>query len=115
MYMYGGHGEILISTHLNYFLQGIEKGLSEQITYLTQVSTSQPHEGSIYGAEKVKMYTSLMITRPLNSNGATVRLTVSAVISRSHSGGLISHSLLSMSMTDLPVHTTRGFNKFSKR
>ena len=43
--------------------------------------------------------------RPLNSHGATVRLTVSAVISRSHGGGLISHGLLSMSMTDLPINS----------
>ena len=50
-----GQGEVLISTHLNSFFQGIEKGLSEQISYLTQVSTSQPHEGSIYGVEKVKI------------------------------------------------------------
>ena len=34
-------------------LQGVEKGLSEQIGYLTQVATGQPHEGSTYGAEKV--------------------------------------------------------------
>ena len=53
-------------------------------------------------------------TRPLNSHGATVRLTVSAVISRSHGGGLISHSLLSMSMTDLPINTAGGFNRFSE-
>lgn len=33
-------------------LQGVEKGLLEQITYLTEVATGQPHEGSIYGAEK---------------------------------------------------------------
>lgn len=33
-------------------LEGVEKGLSEQIGYLTQVATGQPHEGSIYGAEK---------------------------------------------------------------
>ena len=34
-------------------VQGVEKGLSEQIGYLTQVATGQPHEGSTYGAEKV--------------------------------------------------------------
>ena len=34
-------------------MQGVEKGLSEQIGYLTQVATGQPHEGSTYGAEKV--------------------------------------------------------------
>ena len=33
--------------------QGIEKGLSEEIQYLTKVSTTQAHEGSVYGAEKV--------------------------------------------------------------
>lgn len=33
--------------------KGVEKGLSEQIGYLTQVATGQPHEGSTYGAEKV--------------------------------------------------------------
>ena len=53
--------------------------------------------------------------RPLNSHGATVKLTVSAVISRSHGGGLISHGLLSVSTTDLPVNTTAGFNRFSGR
>ncbi|PFX29044.1 mediator of RNA polymerase II transcription subunit 11-like [Stylophora pistillata] len=33
-------------------LEGVEKGLTEQIGYLTQVATGQPHEGSTYGAEK---------------------------------------------------------------
>ncbi|XP_046864344.1 mediator of RNA polymerase II transcription subunit 11-like [Xenia sp. Carnegie-2017] len=33
-------------------LQSIEKGLQEQITYLSEVATGQPHEGSIYAAEK---------------------------------------------------------------
>lgn len=33
-------------------LEGVEKGLTEQIGYLTKVATGQPHEGSIYGAEK---------------------------------------------------------------
>ena len=47
----------------------------------------------------------LLMHRPLNSHGATVRLTVSAVISRSHGGGLISHGLLSVSTKDLPVLT----------
>ena len=39
--------------------------------------------------------------RPLNNHGATVRLTVSAVI--------ISHGLLFVSTTDLPSHTAGGF------
>ena len=38
-------------------LQGVEKGLVEQINYLTEVATGQPHEGSIYGAEKVRLGT----------------------------------------------------------
>ena len=46
-------------------------------------------------------------SRPLNSHGATGRLTVSAVISRSHGGGLISHDLLSVSTTDLPIFILR--------
>ncbi len=29
--------------------------MSEEIHYLSQVSTSQAHEGSVYGAEKVHM------------------------------------------------------------
>jgi len=33
-------------------LEGVEKGLTEQIGYLTKVATGQPHEGSTYGAEK---------------------------------------------------------------
>lgn len=33
--------------------KAIESGLSEEIKYLSQVSTIHPHEGSIYGAEKV--------------------------------------------------------------
>ena len=33
---------------------------------------------------------------------AIVRLTISAVITQSHNGGLISHGLLSVSMTDCP-------------
>lgn len=33
-------------------LEGVERGLSEQISYLTQVATGQPHEGSAYGIEK---------------------------------------------------------------
>ena len=54
-------------------------------------------------------------SRPLNSHGATMRLTVSAVISRSHGGGLVSHGLLSLSTSDLPINTTGGFNRFSER
>ena len=53
--------------------------------------------------------------RPLNSHGATVKLTGLAVISRSHGGGLISHGLLSLSTTDLPINTTGGFNRLSER
>lgn len=34
-------------------LQNIETKLSEQINYLTQVSTGQPHEGSGYASAKV--------------------------------------------------------------
>ena len=45
--------------------------------------------------------------RPLNSHSA-MRLMVSAVISWSHGGGLISHGLLSVSMTDLPINMTGG-------
>ena len=37
--------------------------------------------------------------RPLNSHGATVRLTVSVVISRSHGGGINSYSVMYVSMT----------------
>ena len=33
-------------------LEDIEKRLSEQISYLSQVTTSQQHEGSIYALEK---------------------------------------------------------------
>jgi len=52
------------------------------------------------------------ICRPLNSHGATMRLTVLGVISQFHGGGLTSHSLLSVSTTDLPVNTTGGFSRF---
>ncbi|XP_014277352.1 mediator of RNA polymerase II transcription subunit 11 [Halyomorpha halys] len=31
----------------------VESKLTEQINYLTQVSTGQPHEGSIYASQKV--------------------------------------------------------------
>lgn len=34
-------------------LNQVEKKLSDQIQYLTQVSTGQPHEGSGYGSAKV--------------------------------------------------------------
>ncbi|XP_055371322.1 mediator of RNA polymerase II transcription subunit 11 [Condylostylus longicornis] len=34
-------------------LQSVESKLSEQINYLTQVSTGQPHEGSGYASTKV--------------------------------------------------------------
>lgn len=34
-------------------LNSVEKKLSDQIQYLTQVSTGQPHEGSGYGSAKV--------------------------------------------------------------
>ena len=47
-------------------------------------------------------------SRPLNSHSATMRLTVSAVISQSHDGHLISHGLLSVSTTNLPINTTGG-------
>ena len=54
-------------------------------------------------------------SRSLNSHGATVRLTVSAVISQSHGVGLISHGLLSVSTTDLPINMTGSFNRSSER
>ena len=37
------------------YLQGIEKGLNDEIQYLNQVSTTQAHEGSAYGIEKVRV------------------------------------------------------------
>jgi len=33
-------------------LEGVEKNLNKQISYLSQVSTNQQHEGSIYAEEK---------------------------------------------------------------
>ena len=33
-------------------LEGVEKNLNTQISYLSQVSTNQQHEGSIYAQEK---------------------------------------------------------------
>jgi len=36
-----------------FHVQGIEKGLNDEIQYLNQVSTTQAHEGSVYGIEKV--------------------------------------------------------------
>ena len=40
------------------------------------------------------------LCRPLNSHNAPVRLMISAVISRSHGRGLVSHGVLSVSTTD---------------
>lgn len=34
-------------------LQEIDRSLSEEIAYLSEVSTTHPHMGSIYGEEKV--------------------------------------------------------------
>ena len=50
--------------------------------------------------------------RPLDSRSATVRLTISTLISQSHSEDLISHDLLPL--TDLYSLTTGGFNPFLK-
>lgn len=33
-------------------LEGVERQLNEQISYLSQVSTNQQHEGSVYSEEK---------------------------------------------------------------
>lgn len=33
-------------------LEGVERKLNEQISYLSQVSTNQQHEGSVYSEEK---------------------------------------------------------------
>jgi len=33
-------------------LEGVEKKLNEHISYLSQVSTNQQHEGSVYSEEK---------------------------------------------------------------
>lgn len=38
-------------------LNSVETKLSEQINYLTQVSTNHPHEGSGYGSAKVLQMT----------------------------------------------------------
>lgn len=46
--------------------KGVEKGLTEQIGYLTQVATGQPHEGSTYGAEKVTTYQSKLFDNKIN-------------------------------------------------
>ena len=48
---------VIINSTMWFNLQGVEKGLVEQINYLTEVATGQPHEGSIYGAEKVRLGT----------------------------------------------------------
>ncbi|XP_025080150.1 mediator of RNA polymerase II transcription subunit 11-like isoform X2 [Pomacea canaliculata] len=42
-----GHTTTFIKT-----LQEVENGLMQQITYLMQVTTGQPHEGSCYAAAK---------------------------------------------------------------
>lgn len=47
--------------------KGVEKGLTEQIGYLTQVATGQPHEGSTYGAEKVTIYQSKVFDNKINA------------------------------------------------
>lgn len=46
--------EYIIKTTTEFLkgLEGVEKNLSEQISYLSQVSTNQQHEGSIYLEEK---------------------------------------------------------------
>ncbi|KAH9514602.1 Mediator of RNA polymerase II transcription subunit 11 [Bulinus truncatus] len=44
-----------VETHSSNFLktlQEIENGLSQQISYLSQVTTGQPHEGSSYASQK---------------------------------------------------------------
>ncbi|XP_014489074.1 PREDICTED: mediator of RNA polymerase II transcription subunit 11 [Dinoponera quadriceps] len=41
------------TTHFLKSLGIVESKLSEQINYLTQVSTGQPHEGSGYASQKV--------------------------------------------------------------
>ncbi|XP_060070639.1 mediator of RNA polymerase II transcription subunit 11-like [Ylistrum balloti] len=44
-----------VETHTTNFmkiLMEVEKKLTQQINYLTQVSTGQPHEGSSYAAQK---------------------------------------------------------------
>ena len=46
-------------------LQGIEKGISDEIHYLSQVSTSQAHQGSVYGPEKVTEILVISIIEPL--------------------------------------------------
>lgn len=45
-----------VETHSMAFLRALERvegDISKQITYLNQVSTGQPHEGSAYAAQKV--------------------------------------------------------------
>lgn len=61
--------------------QGIDKCLTEQLQYLTQVSTMQPHEGSVYGPEKVEEFCTIsnytipyplyLISPPLSLSSAT--------------------------------------------
>ncbi|KAJ8729415.1 hypothetical protein PYW08_000996 [Mythimna loreyi] len=49
-------GQKQAETNTNQFwrtLQQVESRLSDQINYLTQVSTGQPHEGSGYASQKV--------------------------------------------------------------
>ncbi|XP_065220767.1 mediator of RNA polymerase II transcription subunit 11-like [Planococcus citri] len=45
-----------VESHTNQFLKtlgNVEAKLTDQINYLTQVSTGQPHEGSGYASQKV--------------------------------------------------------------
>jgi len=44
---------LLICTTKYFILQKIDYSLSEEIAYLSEVSTTHPHVGSIYGEEKV--------------------------------------------------------------
>ena len=79
------------------------------ILHFGQHRTESPPGLKDYSDVKLPANTPDVLThpshRPLNFHGATVRLTVSAVISRSHGRGLISHGLLSMSTKDLPILT----------
>ncbi|RUS69397.1 hypothetical protein EGW08_022842 [Elysia chlorotica] len=85
-------------------LQEVENGLSQQISYLSQVTTSQPHEGSSYGSQK-DMHMAMHRSAHVKSRLSELEKLKMEHLMQKHTGILRSYSASNDSQQPLTPHT----------
>lgn len=85
-------------------LQEVENGLSQQINYLSQVSTSQPHEGSSYGSQK-DMHMAMHRSAHVKSRLSELEKIKMEHLRQKHTGLMRSYSSSNDSQQPLTPHT----------